>query len=206
MLYDISVLIHERMPVWPSDPKVTLERRSHAAADASHPVRVTSLRCGTHTGTHLDAPSHMTDGETLDEIPLEALLGPARVIALPDRGSVRKEDLETNLDGVERVLFRTDNSSHWSDDDFYEDFVYLEPEAARFLVRLGVRLVGIDYLSIDPYRSADHASHLVLLAASVVILEGLDLSRVPEGDYELIALPMKLDRTDGAPVRAILRN
>ena len=207
VIYDISVLIHDEMPVWPTDPPAALERSIHTGEDGTHDIRVTSIRCGSHTGTHLDAPSHMMEGPTLSEVPLGDLIGPARVISMPNRKAIRSSDLkELPWDGVERVLFKTDNSGHWGDGDFYEDFVYLEPDGAGFLVERGVRLVGIDYLSIDAYRSVDHASHLVLLAASIVILEGLDLSRVPEGDYELLALPMKLDRTDGAPVRAILRN
>jgi arylformamidase len=207
VIYDISVLVHDQMAVWPSDPPARLERSRHTGRDGAHDIRITSIRCGSHTGTHLDAPSHMMDGPTLSEIPLEDLIGPTRVLALPGRRAIDRSDLERmEWAGVERVLFKTDNSGHWGDLGFHEDFVYLEPDGARFLVERRIRLVGIDYLSIDAYESVDHASHLVLLAASVVILEGIDLSSVPEGDYELIALPMKLDRTDGAPVRAVLRN
>ena len=104
------------------------------------------------------------------------------------------------------MIFRTENSSHWSDPTFNEDFVYLEPDAARFVADLGLRLVGIDYLSIDGYRSTEHPSHFVLLRKSIVILEGLDLANVPAGDYQLVALPLKLDGADGAPVRAVLIN
>ena len=208
MIYDISVPIRNSMHVWPSDPPVQLESHSHLARDESHTILVTSINCGSHTGTHLDAPSHMVEGgKTLSDVPLEQLVGPARVVEVGGVRSIRKEDLdELSWEGVERVLFKTDNSSHWQDDRFYEEFVYLEPEAAQVLADQDVRLVGIDYLSIDRYRSESHPTHFVLLAKSIVILEGLNLEGVPAGDYQLVALPIKLQQGDGAPVRAILMN
>ena len=206
MIYDISVPLHNNMHVWPSDPKLRLEEREHPARDQSHTVRVTSIRCGSHSGTHLDAPSHMIDdGRTLSDIPLEQLVGPARVLDIPGVRSIGRAELEDQpLKGVERVLFRTDNSSHWNDPGFYEDFVFLEPDGALFLIESGIRLVGIDYLSIDRYKSSDHATHFILLEQNVVILEGLNLCDIAAGDYNLTALPMKLRGADGAPVRAIL--
>jgi arylformamidase len=208
MIYDISVPVRNGMHVWPSDPDVLLDAHSHESGDRSHRIRVTSIRCGSHTGTHLDAPSHMIDGaKTLSDIPLDVLVGPARVVEVPGVRSIGPADLDgIDWTGVTRVLFRTDNSAHWSDARFHEGFVYLEPEAARLLATRGVRLVGIDYLSIDAYDSIDHVTHFVLLSDSIVVLEGLDLSGVSAGDYQLVALPMKLDRADGAPVRAILIN
>jgi arylformamidase len=206
MVYDVSVPVHNAMHVWPGDPPVRLDPREIRGPDSSHQVRVTSILCGSHTGTHVDAPSHMIDGgATLADLGLDALIGPARVVELPDVGSIDRKRLES-LDwiGVERVLFRTENSRHWSDPGFFRQFVYLEPAGARFLAGRGVRLVGIDYLSIDRFGSAEHETHFVLLSRSIVILEGLDLSGVPAGDYQLIALPLKLDRADGAPVRAVL--
>ena len=208
-IYDISVPIHNDMHVWPSDPGIRLEESRQLARDKSHTIQVTTIHCGSHTGTHLDTPIHMigSDAGTLDDIPLEQLVGPARVVDLPGIAAVGESVLQSqDWEGVERVLFRTDNSSHWKDAGFWEGFVYLEPQGARFLVEQGIRLVGIDYLSIDRYGSTDHASHFELLTQSVVILEGLNLLDVPPGDYELVALPIKLNRADGAPVRAILRN
>ncbi len=212
LIYDISVRIHNDMHVWPSDPKVRIEEQRHDGKDGFHTIRVTSIECGNHTGTHLDAPSHMirhgaTPGATLNEIPLERLVGPARVLELPGVSSIGRADLEGRLDGgIERVLLKTGNSEHWSDECFYTDFAALAADGAEYLVESGVQLVGIDYLSIESYGSIDHATHFVLLEQSVVILEGLNLEGVPAGDYQLIALPLKLDRTDGAPVRAILMN
>lgn len=208
MIYDISVPIENGMHVWPSDPPIRLEAFGHASKDRSHRIQVTSICCGSHTGTHLDAPSHMIEGSsTLGDIPLEALIGPARVIHATGVESIDRATLErSDWKGVERVVFRTENSAHWLDPTFYESFVYLQPDAARFLVSIGIRLIGIDYLSIDSYMSVDHASHVALLSKSIVILEGLNLSGVPEGDYQLVALPMKLTGADGAPVRAVLIN
>jgi len=208
MIYDISVPVRNGMHVWPSDPPVSLETTPHASRNGSHTILVTSIACGSHTGTHLDAPSHMIDGApTLDEVSLEALIGPVRVAAVPGAPAITRGALEgMNWSGVERVVFKTDNSLRWSDPGFFDRFVYLEPGAARFLAERKVRLVGIDYLSIDGYESADHPSHFVLLSESIVILEGLDLSDVPAGDYQLVALPLKLDGADGAPVRAVLIN
>jgi arylformamidase len=208
-IYDISVPIHNNMHVWPSDPRIRLEESRHLARDESHTIQVTTIHCGSHTGTHLDTPIHMigSDAGTLDDIPLEQLVGPARVVDLPGVAAIGESELKSqDWEGVERVLFRTDNSFHWRDTGFWKQFVYLEPQGARFLVEKGIRLVGIDYLSIDRYGSEDHASHFVLLKKSIVILEGLNLLDVGPGDYELVALPIKLDGADGAPVRAILRN
>jgi arylformamidase len=206
VIYDISVSIHNDMHVWPSDPKVRLEQQRHQSRDGSHAIRVTSIQCGNHTGTHLDAPSHMLDGgTTLSDIPLDRLVGPSQVVDIPGVATVGRTNLENRIrDGLERVLLKTDNSRHWSDSDFYEDFTGLTPDGAEYLVELGVRLVGIDYLSIERYGSLDHATHFVLLRESVVILEGLNLEDVPAGEYQLVALPLKLDRADGAPLRAIL--
>lgn len=194
------------MHVWPGDPPVRLGERVQRSGDDTHTIRVTSIRCGNHTGTHLDAPSHMLEGApTLDDIPLDALIGPARVVEIPKVGSIGVPDLRhREWAGIDRVLFRTENSTHWNDPGFFEPFVYLEADAAQFLAELGVRLIGIDYLSIDGFSSPSHRSHHVLLSRSIVILEGLDLGRVPAGDYQLIALPLKLENADGAPVRAVL--
>lgn len=208
MIYDISIPIRNDMHVWPLDPKVKLEEKVHEVGDGSHSVRVTSIQCGNHTGTHLDAPSHMmSTGPTLNDIPLERFVGPAQVVEIPGMSLIGRTELEPHLkNGVERVLLKTDNSAHWGDDEFYEEFASLTPDGAQLLVERNVQLVGIDYLSIERYKSVDHATHFVLLEESVVILEGLNLKDVSAGNYYLIALPMKLDQADGAPVRAILMN
>ena len=208
MIYDVTVPITNSMPVWPGDPPVRLTAKSHLSRDKTHTVRLTNIEMGSHTGTHIDAPFHMIDeGKRLDEFPLETLTGKVTVFEIPGARSLGRTELERlNWDGVERVLFKTENSSHWQDGKFYEEFVYLEPDGAEFLVQQGLRLVGIDYLSIDKFRSQSHPSHFVLLKQNIPIIEGLNLSAVPAGEYTLVALPLKLQDADGAPARVILMN
>ena len=206
MIHDVSVPITNTMPVWPSDPPVKLTPQSHLSRDKSHTVRLTTIQMGSHTGTHIDAPWHFVEnGRQLNQIPIETLVGKANVFELPDIRSIGRQDVERlPLSGVERVLFKTENSKHWNDGRFFEEFVYLEPEAAQVLVDHGVKLVGIDYLSIDKFKSEKHPTHFVLLERNVVILEGLNLSAVAPGEYDLVALPLNLQDADGAPTRVIL--
>jgi arylformamidase len=206
MIYDVTVPISNVMPVWPGDPPVRLTPKSHLSRDKTHTVRLTAIEMGSHTGTHIDAPVHMIDtGNRLDEFPLETLTGKATVFEISGVRFLGREQLERlNWNGVERVLFKTENSKHWRDGKFYEHFVYLDPEGAEFIVQQGVKLVGIDYLSIDKFRSESHPSHFVLLKKNIPIIEGLNLSAVPAGEYTLIALPLNLQDADGAPARVIL--
>lgn len=206
MIYDVSVPIRNDMPVWPSDPPVKLTPSAHLSKTGSHTVHLTSINMGSHTGTHVDAPYHFVDGgKTLHEIPLETFVGPATVFEIKNVRAISRSNLETlNWDGVERVLFKTDNSAKWADPGFHKDFVALEPDAAQFLVERGIRLVGIDYLSIDPFGSLEHPSHFILLRKNVVIIEGLDLRQIAPGRYHVVALPLNLHGADGAPTRVIL--
>src|SRR4051812_15265454 len=208
MIYDVTVPITNSMPVWPSDPPVQLTPQSHKSRDNSHTVRLTKIEMGSHTGTHIDAPWHFVpNGRRLNEIPIETLVGPATVISINNPISIARADIENlSLQGIERILFKTENSRHWSETRFYENFVYLEPEAARVLVDHGMKLVGIDYLSIDKFRSEKHPSHFVLLERDVVIVEGLNLSKVNPGPYRMTALPLHLQDADGAPTRVILED
>ena len=208
MIYDVTVPITNAMPVWPGDPAVQLTAKSHLSRDKTHTVRLTAIEMGSHTGTHIDAPFHMVDGgKRLHEFPLDTLTGKATVFEVPGVRSLGRAELHgLNWSGVERVLFKTENSRHWQDGKFYEEFVYLDPEGAEFLVERGVRLVGIDYLSIDKYKSESHPSHFVLLKKDIVILEGLNLNAVTAGEYTLVALPLNLQDADGAPTRVILTN
>jgi arylformamidase len=206
MIYDVSVPIAPGMPVWPSDPPLKLTPQSHLSRDKTHTVHVTTIEMGSHTGTHIDAPYHFVEGgRRLESIPLDELVGPATVVQVAGVRSIARTHLESlPWDGVRRVLFKTDNSEHWNDGTFYESFVYLEPDAAEFLAQQGVRLVGIDYLSIDAYKSEKHPTHFVLLPRNVVIIEGLNLSHVAPGQYQMVALPLNLQSGDGAPARVIL--
>jgi arylformamidase len=208
MIYDVSVPISNSIPVWPGDPAIQLSAKSHLSRDGTHTVRLTAIQMGSHTGTHVDAPYHMIEhGKRLHELPLETFTGKATVFEIPAARSVGRMQLEAlHWNGVERVLFKTENSKHWQDGRFYENFVYLEPDGADFLAERQLRLVGIDYLSIDKFKSESHPSHFALLTKDIVILEGLNLSAVAAGEYWLVALPLNLHDGDGAPTRVFLIN
>lgn len=194
-ILDISVPLREGMVTYPGDPLVKLERAA-SIADGS-PVNLTRIDFGLHSGTHVDAPVHFLDGaEGIDQVPLDALIGPCEVVEAPD---LTRESVARAPEGVERVLFKTPNSELWASDEFAEDFARLDGEAARFLVERGVRLVGVDYLSVG-----DEAAHHALLEAGVVPVEGLDLRGVEPGPYELVCLPLRVVGADGAPARAVL--
>lgn len=206
-IYDITVPIRSRMPVYEGDPGVDIQPWSALARGDS--ANVSFLHFGAHTGTHVDAPAHFIEGtRKIDALALEALIGRARVIRVPDDVAEIGPDFlaKCDLDQVERVLFHTRNSSFWSE-SFRKDYTHLLPEAAQTLVDLGVKLVGTDYLSIEKFHSGHHRTHLALLSNDVVIVEGLNLSEVAAGDYELICLPLKIadGAGDGAPARVVLR-
>ncbi|MCD6416936.1 MAG: cyclase family protein [Planctomycetes bacterium] len=207
MLYDVSVTLRKGMPVYPGD--VEYKRRLVMSIEAGNPFNLSVLRMGAHNGTHVDAPWHMTpDGITVDQIAPSVLVGPAVVVEIQDAARIPLRELEQiEWDGVERALFKTVNSGKLEElDHFVEDFVYLEPEAAAFLAERGVLLVGVDYLSVDPLHGEGHPAHAPLVENGIVIVEGLDLSAVPPGPYELICAPLKLMGSDGAPARVFLRN
>lgn len=204
--YDITVPISPTLPVYPGDPTVTLTPVAQLAWGDSANVSHVSL--SSHTGTHLDAPRHFfADGLAVDALDTHILIGPARVCAFPDATThLTAEDLQAlDLTGVQRLLLKTRNSALWTQPGFQRDYLALTASAAEWLVEQGVQLVGIDYLSVDAFDAADFPVHRRLLGAGVLILEGLDLSAVPPGVYDLYALPLLLQDGDGAPVRAILR-
>lgn len=206
-IYDVTVPIRSGMPVYEGDPGVKIEAWSAFAKGNSS--NVSFLNFGAHTGTHVDAPAHFIEGAAkIDSLPLDVLIGRARVIRVPDdRTEIDSEFLSTcDLDQVERVIFRTRNSGLWHE-GFRKDFTHLLPEAAEMLVSRGVKLAGTDYLSIEKFHSGHHRTHLALLSNGVVIVEGLSLSEVEPGDYELICLPLRIAEGagDGAPARVVLR-
>lgn len=206
-LYDITVAISPDLPVYPGDPPVRVERLQ--SLEAGDIARVSQLSLSTHTGTHVDPPFHfLPDGAPLDRVPLEVFIGPARVVDVGSAHTITAETLtQLDLRGVERVLFKTTNSRFWqTTTEFQHEFVALAIDAARYLVERGVRLVGIDYLSIEKFDFEEPVVHRTLLGAGIVIVEGLDLSAVPPGDYELICLPLKLKDGDGSPARVMLRS
>jgi arylformamidase len=203
-LYDVTLPICAGMPVYAGDPEVRVE--PHLRIAAGDPVNVDRLSFGSHTGTHVDAPRHFLDEAAgVDGLALEALIGPARVHAVGPAPHVDVGQLAApELAGVERLLLKSRNSDRWGAGQFFSDFAALTPEAARHLVAVGVQLVGVDGLSVDPFGDADAPAHHILLEAGVVILEGLDLSLVPPGPYELLCLPLRIRGGDGAPARVLL--
>ena len=204
--YDITLTITPEMIVWPGDPPVNMQRiRSITSGDSSNVTKI-SMSC--HTGTHVDAPDHfMNNGKTVESLSLDLLVGRAYVLNLPDVNLITASVL---MDAeipprTRRLLFKTRNSDNWANGNkqFQTDFVGLSVDAAELLVDRNVKLVGIDYLSIAPYKQGKPV-HTILLDAGVVVIEGLDLSRVSQGRYTLHCLPLKLGGAEGAPTRAIL--
>ena len=203
---DVSVPLRSGMVRWPDNPPVEIERTLDV--ERGDVATVSRISMGSHTGTHMDAPLHFVrGGDGMDRMPLDATMGPARVIGIEDPVSVKREELEPHGIGRgERVLFKTLNSARrWWAEDFMEDFVYVSEGAALYLAELGVRTVGVDYLSVGGFLEDGVETHQALLGAGIWVIEGLDLSGVEPGEHELICLPLKVEDGDGAPARAILR-
>lgn len=203
-MVDISVPIHPKMVVYAGDPQPRIDRvASLADGDVANISRLEML---VHSGTHVDAPAHfLPGGAGVDSLPIDTFFGQAHVLdATGVAGDLDGESLgKLDLPVTERLLLRTRNSELWGFDRFADDYCGVTANAAEILVRRGVRLVGIDYLSVAP-RNDPTPTHRILLDAGVVIVEGLDLRGVMEGPYELCCLPMLIDGCDGAPARAIL--
>lgn len=204
-IHDISVPISPAMPVYSGDPAVEVTPVSRISKGAG--ANVSRLCFGSHTGTHIDPPYHFVEsGIKIDQVPLDTLVGECVVYCVKDAPSILVQHLESKPipDGTERLLFKTRNSALWEDKEFHTDFMYLSSEAAEWLVGRGVKLIGIDYLSIDKFKSGVHATHHTLLESGVIVVEGLDLRQVDEGTYTLVCLPLKIEDGDGGPARAIL--
>jgi len=204
-LIDISIGISDQTPTYPNDPpfkfgwdhRIGNGRRSN----------LSFISMGSHTGTHIDAPLHFLDnGETIDQLPLESLVGPCQVVETKNPKAVEPKELPS-LRGIERVLFKTRNSRAGllHKKEFSKDFVALSLETAKILVKNKIKLVGIDYLSIEPFGHKQPEVHWALLKAGIVIVEGMDLSKVSAGKYHLTCLPLKVVGAEGAPCRAILQ-
>lgn len=206
MFIDVSMNVEDGMLHWPSDPEIKIEHFSQISKGAS--ANNSRITCGTHTGTHFDAPHHfIDDGIGIDGLSLETLIGPCRVIEVPVEISVVSIGflMPLNIQKGERLLFKTKNSE-WinkGDIQFHTDYVYVNGDAAKYLVERGVALVGVDYLSVEGYHIG-HETHKNLLGAGIAVIEGLNLFGVEPGDYKLIALPIKIIGSDGAPARVVL--
>ena len=206
-IHDISLTISPNLPIWPGDPALELEQIE--SMDKGAHANVTRLSAAVHLGTHVGAPHHfLNDGRTVENLPLEVLTGPCYVTQLPDGiEAITAEVLDrTEINSeMKRVLFGTRNSHWWAKGEtkFQTDFVAITEDGAEWLVERGVQLVGVDYLSVAPYGDSV-PTHTVLLKAGVVVVEGLNLSKIMRGFYDLYCLPLKIANSDGAPARAIL--
>ncbi len=204
-MWDVTVTIDSTVPTYLGDP--SFKRRVVQAIADGKPADVSLLTLSAHTGTHVDAPSHLIPGgKTVDALDLTAMVGLARVVEFDAPGAITAEFLKgiDSLSADERILFKTRNSSLWKKQVFAEDYVGLSVDAAEWLIAKGVRLVGIDYLSIDAPGDANLPVHRALLANDVVVVESLNLMQVSEGHYQLVCLPMKVGGSEGAPARVIL--
>jgi arylformamidase len=206
-IYDISLTLTPGLVTWPGDPPTQLERFKKLESGANN--NASELKMSAHSGTHVDAPYHfLADGISVEALPLDVLIGEAQVVQLPDScelvtaGVLKQAGL---ISGMQRLLLRTHNSIQWSQNqtDFQTNFVGISPDGAEYLVEQGVKLVGVDYLSVAPYKKS-RPTHEILLRAGVIALEGIQLQAVPAGEYQLVCLPLKLGGADGAPARAVL--
>lgn len=209
-IYDVTVPLCNDLPTYPGDPEI--EICDWLSLSKGDPANVSLLHFGAHTGTHVDAPAHFIEGAAkVESLALETLIGEVEVIEVPEDYPVIDEEFVVArcAPGTTRVLFKTRNSAFWSGSkpEFHTDFTYLDLKAATTLVRRGAKLIGIDYLSIEKFGQQNHETHRALLSHGVIILEGLNLSGVPAGKYELICLPLRLrsEKGDGAPARVVLR-
>ena len=207
-LYDISLTISEDFPTWPGDPPIKLKMISQI--DKGDLANVTHLSAPVHMGTHVDAPDHfLNNGNTVEDIPLDFLVGPVLVLEVPSPEVITAGDLDALKipEGTRRIIFKTSNSEYWKGEQhtFQKNFVALGSDAAARLVELGLNVVGVDYLSVAPYNEPI-PTHKILLEAGVLIIEGLDLSRVSAGEYKLYCLPLKIAGSDGAPARVLLED
>ncbi len=205
-IHDITVGVSPDMPVWPNNPAVELERVNKIEDGANS--NVSRLALGVHTGTHVDAPVHFVPGgASVETLPLSILMGRALVIHLARTRRVSADDLDGAgiPPATRRLLIKTRNSSYWAnhDKEFHTDFVGIAPDGAQWLVDRRIELVGVDYLSVAPWKES-RPTHQILLTAGVVVVEGLNLSKIKPGRYELTCLPLKLIGSDGAPCRAVL--
>lgn len=205
---DITLPLSDRLPVWPTVKPFRLSPDLRIADGGNE--NSSSVRFNLHTGTHIDAPWHfLADGGTIDDLALSDLIGPVVVAAIHRKRHITARDLQS-LDLAKdtvRLLLKTDNSQLWADgyDTFEPNFTALTPDAAEWLVERGIRLIGVDYLSVQCFNDPDDSTHQILLEDKIVIVEGLDLHRVDPGRYDLICLPMLIEKAEAAPARVLLR-
>ncbi|MCZ8104148.1 MAG: cyclase family protein [Microcystis aeruginosa Ma_OC_H_19870700_S124] len=204
---DISVPVSSKLPIWPGSPEIKFER--NLDLDQGDIANDTTIRFSVHTGTHVDAPLHfVAGGNSVDKLPLDVLIGRSFVVDVEDADVISAEMLDKLglPSGVERLLIRTRNSALWGQvAEFRPDFVALTADAAQWVVERGIRLIGVDYLSVQRFQDGPE-THIILLKSEVVIIEGLNLTNVTPGEYKLICLPLKLEGVEGAPARVVLES
>lgn len=203
---DVSVDLSDGMVHWPGDPPVNIVRVQDLEQSDTHTL--SRLTMGSHSGTHVDAPSHFLKGAaSISDLAPDVLIGPARVIEIEHTEAINVDELRRHpLQPGERILFKTRNSALWQTTTQFEpDFVYITSESAEYLAQTGIKAIGVDYLSVGGYKRDGSQVHRTLLKAGIWLIEGLDLSYVGSGDYDLICLPLKIKHGDGAPARAVLR-
>jgi arylformamidase len=203
---DVTRLLDENTVCWPGD--TPFSRRQVSALPDGDACNLSDFESCLHIGTHIDAPLHFIDrADDVSQIPLSRLCGRARVVAFPQQRHITASDLQrAEIERSDRLLLKTSNERLWRDTHFREDFIAITADAADWLVEQGIQLVGIDYLSIDPFKDQAHPAHHALLAAGVPIIEGLDLSSVQPGIYEMVALPLRIRGAEASPARVILRS
>jgi arylformamidase len=204
-LIDVSVPLDGRLPTYPNNTPFSIEPiKRIARGDSSN---VSTLHLSAHTGTHVDAPRHFFDqGPGTEALPLEMLIGRTRVIEITSRASITADDLRTiNLSEDLRVLIKTHNSRLWGSPEFHTDYIGITESGAKHLVERGVKVVGVDYLSVEQFKTPGAPAHHVLLAAGTIVIEGLNLLDVDPGIYEMYCLPLRIAGSDGAPARVVLR-
>jgi len=202
-IYDLTITINNETLKWPSDPDIEIKK--FLSIKNGDKVNLSILKLGSHTGTHIDAPFHfLKNGKSIDKIDIKNLIGKCFVKFVNSDVITIEEIKDIDYKNYDKILFKTKNSKYLKKVKFFKNYVYLSKEAAGFLVKKKVKLIGIDYLSIEGFGSVDNYVHKILLKNEVIIIEGLDMSKVGEGEYFLISLPLKLGGLDGSPARVIL--
>ncbi len=203
-LYDATLALHEKMAIFPGDPTFKMTPLFQTTTGAKFNLSIITM--GTHTGTHVDPPAHyLTGGHTVDEIPLEILIGPGKILDLTGQPELNRDVLRScDLKGVTRVFFKTDNSPKLLEPDFHENYVSLTQDGATYLSESGIRMVGTDYFSIETYHSLAAEVHHTLLQAGILVVESLNLAHIPAGPCTIYCLPLKILGADGAPARVLV--
>ena len=211
IIYDLSVVLRPGMPVWPGD--ISPARELRASTAKGDICNVSQITYSAHTGTHVDAPFHfIPDGKTMEQVDTARLVGPARVVEVAGEGDIGADTLDALAasgalpQGIERILFKTRNTARalMQEDSFHEDYIAIAPDGAEWLVRHGVKTVGVDYLSVETFGGEAPHTHWTLLGAEVFVIEGLNLRDVPAGDYTLVCGALKIEHGDGTPARVFL--